>query len=747
MLFLLSYLIFQGAATVSFSESTLTVTDQGAITSGDVSNYKDQTKELIISYTENVEIRSSAFNGFTKLTTISIQCRQLTIKQNTFDECSSITTLSIDTQNLDIDPGVFSSTNSLTVNYRGTFFNVQMATFITSKIKSLNIDVTGDCSFGLNASSNSYIEELRIRAETISFVENCFQDSKGIQIIELNASQTITFDLSAFINSQIKEIICYAGNSINLYQNCFKGATGMTNVNITSGGTIMVGKLCFEYADIENVNLKSVKDITFIEGSFQYVTNLKKLSIETDGNCEAKINSFHNSAVQEIFIKSGQATSFEQGSFKRTADLRKLTIISNSDITFKIESFLESNVNSMQLYTNGTCTFAQDCYKSTENLMNFEIRAVKGIDFQISCFFNSCVHKVDLYTDGTVRFVQDSFRNSLKMESLTIHADSDVSFGQDAFLDSQIHELSIFWEKGTNGQVILNDQQSTVSFTDGSFKNCNELSTVTINCDNVDIQSNSFQDSKSLSKLDVHANGKATIRSGAFSGCTALTEKNIDAKEKDVADDAFPKSGGHKSSSHKDDDNGEVQPRAETLGNIDINSVYLGVSPNIVLNLNFVLSFFRKVRKTFGHVVPPPDLIHSAIWVSNDGYANDGSVGVLFVYGRYFNSKNSEAFLSNDGAKAYVVTLRQFKEKYPAINPMKIIPHKKWKLFDFIKKVKESGKWGVNDYNWPTNNCQHFTAKLIDILEATRDVKKSDDWIELPKKVLNSLELNEKKRN
>ena len=65
------------------------------------------------------------------------------------------------------------------------------------------------------------------------------------------------------------------------------------------------------------------------------------------------------------------------------------------------------------------------------------------------------------------------------------------------------------------------------------------------------------------------------------------------------------------------------------------------------------------------------------------------------------------------------------------------------KMFDFIEKVKSSGKWGADDYNWPTNNCQHFTAKLIGILKATRDSPNNEDWANLPKPVLNSLKLNE----
>ena len=65
-------------------------------------------------------------------------------------------------------------------------------------------------------------------------------------------------------------------------------------------------------------------------------------------------------------------------------------------------------------------------------------------------------------------------------------------------------------------------------------------------------------------------------------------------------------------------------------------------------------------------------------------------------------------------------------------------------MFDFIDLVKKSGNWRVKDYNWPTNNCQHFTAKLIDILKATRANPDGNDWMDLPKQVLSSLQSNEK---
>lgn len=235
---------------------------------------------------------------------------------------------------------------------------------------------------------------------------------------------------------------------------------------------------------------------------------------------------------------------------------------------------------------------------------------------------------------------------------------------------------------------------------------------------------------------------------------TVLSINCVNGKAQNVNPDAYtgPDNGygfntnsgkkkGH-GSSHKNDDD-DSKSSSKTLGNIEIKSVYLGASPNIYYNFNIFASLMRKARKALGRIVPSPDFVHSAIWVGKDEEVTDDSLGAIFVYGKYWNKHNSQIYLSQDGAKSYVMTLREFKEMYPSIAPMKLDVHKKINLFDFIEKVKLSGKWNAREYNWPTNNCQHFTAKLINILKATRSTPDINDWIELPKPILNSLQLNE----
>ena len=702
MFLILSYLISLGVAEISYSGTTLTITNEQTIGASQVAEHKAATT-LVITGTGPCTIQAKAFEGFTSLASISISGSDVSIGADSFTGCTAITTLVFHTNQLSIQEGAFASANMPTINYTGSSFESGMAKFISSRIKAFNIDVTGDCTFGLSAATSSYVEQINIKAASIQFVQDSFKNASGVELINLEAKQGITFGLTSFIGAEIKEIQCLAGQQISLVQDSFKGAKDIELVNLTTVQGITLGITCFNDASVGQLYMKAGQQISVVENALKNVTNFGLVHIETDQGFTAGITSFIDSTIHEVYIKAGGFVSFVQDCFRNTPDLKNLTVISNGGITFGITSFMNSNINEINIYSN-----------------------------------------------NTVSFVQDSFQNCTNLTSLTIHSAADVSFGQDAFLDSQIEGLVII-NNATNGAVYAADS-NTVSFTAGSFRNCNELKSVDINTKgNVNIQSNAFTDSKYLTNLNVHADGKATVESGAFSGCSSLDNPNIDAPSKDVQDGAFENGYGdgkkksHGSSSHKDND--DDLSSAKTLGNVDINTIYLGTSPNIVFDLNFASAFFRKVRKTFGHVIPAPDLVHSAIWVGNDKDANDNSVGAIFVYGRYFNKKNSPAYLEQDGAKAYVMTLRQFKERYPSISPMKLKAKNDMKLLDFINKVKESGNWGAKNYNWPTNNCQHFTAKLIEILGATRDAPNNDDWVELPKPVLNSLERNEKNKN
>lgn len=199
------------------------------------------------------------------------------------------------------------------------------------------------------------------------------------------------------------------------------------------------------------------------------------------------------------------------------------------------------------------------------------------------------------------------------------------------------------------------------------------------------------------------------------------------------------KNEGGGSSSNNDNDINE-RFSSQLLGNIQIGSVYLGASKIIWLDFGYKL--MNVARKALGKLIPPPDFLHSAIWVGTQN-PTDESLGAIFVYGRYNPNGNDQTFLLEDGARSYVMTLKEFKEKYNSFGVKKLNPQKRLYLFDFIEAIKSSGNWRSKYYNWPTNNCQHFSAKCISLLKATRDTINDNDWENLPSTILNTLKLNE----
>ena len=200
------------------------------------------------------------------------------------------------------------------------------------------------------------------------------------------------------------------------------------------------------------------------------------------------------------------------------------------------------------------------------------------------------------------------------------------------------------------------------------------------------------------------------------------------------------KSGG---CSPKDDK--KQKSSSINLGNIEIRTAYLGISSTVFYNFNFLASLFRKVRKIFGHAIPPPDFVHSAIWVGEFD-ATDESIGAIFVYGKYYPSYNDQTYIYKNGAQTYIMTLGEFKKKYNSVDIFKLNPKRKINLFDFINEIKANGQWTADEYNWPTKNCQHFTAECIKILQAVRFHPRNNDWFYLPKSIINILQSNEMKK-
>lgn len=202
-----------------------------------------------------------------------------------------------------------------------------------------------------------------------------------------------------------------------------------------------------------------------------------------------------------------------------------------------------------------------------------------------------------------------------------------------------------------------------------------------------------------------------------------------------------PEKKGGSGSSNNSNDKEEKRDIPQILGDFQIQTAYIGSSSIIDFQAGYNL--MKIARNLMGRIIPPPNLVHTAIWVGEEN-PTDESLGAIFVYGKYRSNKNDPTYLNFDGARSYVMSFGEFKYYYDTYEIQKIIPKRKIKLFDFIREVKSSGHWRADTYNWPTNNCQHFTLKLINIIKAVRDSPNENDWTNLPPLILKTLQSNEK---
>lgn len=376
----------------------------------------------------------------------------------------------------------------------------------------------------------------------------------------------------------------------------------------------------------------------------------------------------------------------------------------------------------------------------------FNVIANKTIKIGNEAFNSAEFGIINLYANGPIVFANNSFFNCATMELLSLSTNADITFDPFSFQNSKMQEMSIH---NYDEHQLITDQifYGTVKFCRQSFSRSRNLNRIIIQTKgNVYLDENSFEKNEVLSTVLIKSNGTLHIGNNAFVDCFSGAQIYIDSKENEISPCA--KGGSCKKkkifgcSPNKDDDVPKSGPAK--LGNIQIKTVYLGLSPTIYFNLNFFINMMKNLRRLFGHVIPPPDFIHSAIWVA-DSDDTDQSLGAIFVYGKYYNIFNDRSYIEHDGARSYVMTLNDFKKKYSS-KIIKLKPKKNVKLFDFIDNLKKEGKLTADEYNWPTNNCQHFTSRCIDILDAVREVPDKDDWINLPKLIFKELEKNEKKK-
>lgn len=137
----------------------------------------------------------------------------------------------------------------------------------------------------------------------------------------------------------------------------------------------------------------------------------------------------------------------------------------------------------------------------------------------------------------------------------------------------------------------------------------------------------------------------------------------------------------------------------------------------------------NKILKTFGK----KKAVHTAFFISNQENEFFEDKGIILEYGKYESKNNKDGLMKyeyDDGGMRYGwCTLNNFQKDLASAVCINLDLEPPLILFkDLIQKIKEKNannkynkknqNWDLNNFDSLNHNCQHFAAKIIEILKA-----------------------------
>jgi hypothetical protein len=139
--------------------------------------------------------------------------------------------------------------------------------------------------------------------------------------------------------------------------------------------------------------------------------------------------------------------------------------------------------------------------------------------------------------------------------------------------------------------------------------------------------------------------------------------------------------------------------------------------------------WWSALEKTWSIIGDASRFYHTALWVGTDR-----PVGFLLHYGAYYPRTDNESrlFFEGDGATFRPMTIAQFERAYASGDLRELRVRNPMPLGELWQKVSEDGPWTVKAYGWAAHNCQHFTAKVKDVLDLGIRAEEIGDPIGIP---------------
>ena len=542
-------------------------------------------------------IGSSAFEHCTSLTSVTIPNSITSIDNWAFRGCTSLTSVTIPNSVTSIGYSAFENCTSLEfVNYNGTKSQWKAIT-IDSDNSYLTHAIIKCTDVVIGNGNTVTIDNLKYRIyndDTASLV-GYIGTLKNIAISKSVTYEGFTFKVTSIGSSAFE--YCTSLTSITIPDSvtsigdeAFDGCTSLTSLTIPDSVT-SIGSYAFEYCtSLTNVTIPN--SVTSIGDKAFY--NCVRLTSVTIGNSVTSIGSYAFSrctSLTSVTIGNG-VTSIRNSAFSDCTSLTSVTI-PNSVTSIGYSAF--ENCTSLTSVTipDSVTSIYSSAFENCTSLTNVTIpNSVTSIG---SAVFACCTSLTSVTIPNSVTSIGGSaFKGCTNLTSIMI-PDSLTSIGDSAVDDcSNLKSVNYNGTKaqwksisgyGNVSQIIkctdgiyansntiiidsvkyrLNDDTAQVisysgtlenitilesvtyegftfkvtSIGSSAFKDCTNLTSVTIPNSVTSIGDYAFEECTSLTSITI-PDSVTTIGNNAFSGCSSLTSATIPNSVESIGDNAF----------------------------------------------------------------------------------------------------------------------------------------------------------------------------------------------------------------